>query len=158
LGASIGKYLSERILSIADFVGCIGSCRTSLDFVPQVEPFSPEIFISMTFCIVTFARGFGLSRSFEAKIEEYQNNFIISFRVDVDEDFLLYRNYRYEHSLLRCCDELAASRGTYFECYVEENAPRRLIISYVPTSDPMVNRRIKQSIKEQIKKLWSEDQ
>ena len=158
LGASMGKYLSEHILSIADFVGCIGSCRTSLDFVPQVESFSAEIFISMTFCIVTFARGFGLSRSFEAKIEEYQNNFIVSFRVDVDENFLLYRNYQHEHSLLRYCDELAASRGTYFECYVEETAPRRLIISYMPTADPMVNRRIKQSVKEQIRKLWSENQ
>lgn len=154
LGANIGKFLAERILTIADYVGCVGSCKTSLDFIPRLDSFSSELFTVISSCATLFARNKSRKRSFEAKIEEYKEHLLVSLCVEVDEDFALYTNRKLSDRLLYRCESIAFDREAYFDCSLFEGETPRLVLSYVPETDPMIGRRIKQDIKSYIHSFW----
>lgn len=154
LGANIGKFLAERILTIADYVGCVGSCKTSLDFIPRLDSFSPEIFTVISSCATLFARNNSKNRHFEAKIDEYKDHLLISLCVEVDGNFRLYANRRLSDRLLCKCESIAFDRDAYFDCSLIEGDRPRLILSCVPETDPMIGRRIKQDIKSHIQSFW----
>ena len=152
-GASIGKYLAEKILIISDFIGCVGSSRTELEALPNLTNFSAEIFNLFTLLTVAFARDFGARRNFNATIGEAEGHVVVSFCIDVDEGFTLYRNGRLQHKILDFCYDVAASRDIIFDVSLHREQ-NRLTISFTPESDPFINRVIKQTLRELIKSFW----
>jgi len=156
LGIKLGKFLAEHVLSIADFVGCVGKCNSFLDFIPRLDNFTSEIFVTVSLCAALFARNESRSRSFKAKIAEYKEHLLISFCIDVDEDFRLYANRRLYHKLLLECENAAIMRDAYFDCSLLDGDRPRLVLSCVPESDPMTGRRIKQDLRSHMPSFWEE--
>ncbi len=152
-GASIGKYLAERILAIADFIGCVGKSSTELEILPNLSNFSAEIFNLFTLLTVAFAREYGEDRNFKATVGETEGHLWVSFCIGVGEDFTLYRNGALRHGILAFCEDLASSRDTVFDLSHRKES-NSLIISFAPESDRFINRVIKQSIRDMIKDFW----
>jgi len=148
IGTRIGALISEKLLEISDFVGCVGSCSSSLKILPDTENFCTEIFIALCICVTAFARDAGKNRSFKANIGESGGRLLTTFCVEVDHGFKLYKNRKYSHPMLNVCDSLTDKRGIFFDCFTRQN---ELFISFITESDPLIGRRIKQDIEKAIK-------
>ena len=162
---AIAKYRSERdvisdfgeyILRSADYIGCVGSVKSIPERLPKLENFNAEMYTAMTACSILFARNRGKSRDFKAKIGEYKSHPVISFYIDVDEGFNLFVNERYKHSELEFCASLAGIRETFFECYYRDGDEPHVLVAYIPETDPLDGRIIKESIERRVKDFWQE--
>lgn len=156
LGADLGAFLSERITEIADFIGCIGQCKSDLERIPQLENFSPEAFTAISAAVILFARNRGIDRSFSARLHEYKEHLMVSFSIRVSDSFNLYDKHRLSDSLLSACERTAAWRETFFDCSLIVGRERHLRVSFVPESDPLVGRRIKEDVESYISEFWDE--
>lgn len=154
LGTRVGKFLAEQILYIADFAGCAGDCASLLDIIPRLDNFSPEIFVTVSLCTALFARENSLKRRFDAKLSEYKEHILISFCIELNEDFILYANRKFYNKLIFECEKAANAHDAYFDCSLLDGDTPRLILSCVPESDPIPNRRIKQDIRSHIRSFW----
>lgn len=162
---AIAKYRSERdvisdfgeyILRSADYIGCVGSVKSIPERLPKLENFNAEMYTAMTACSILFARNRGKSRDFKAKIGEYKSHPVISFYIDVDEGFNLFVNERYKHSELEFCASLAGIRETFFECYYRDGDVPHVLVAYIPETDPLDGRIIKESIERRVEEFWQE--
>ena len=155
LGANIGKFLASRILDIANFLGCAGSCTTALDFVPSLTDFSPELFTVMSSCAILFARDMGKTRSFQARINQYKERLLISFKIDTEKDLSIYSRGRLSHNLLKICEELALERDAFFDCSVLGQDASSIALSFTIENDPIIGRRIKQNMQTILNGFWN---
>lgn len=152
-GDALSESLTKHILSSAEFLGCVGVARAASDVYPSFDNFSPEIFSAMTHCCLLFARDRGATRSFIAKVGEYNSHPIVSFCVHVEEDFELMRGGEYRYPELNFCLESADRRKTFFECYHRRDKSA-VIIAFAPEIDPIDGRIIKQDVEARIKAFW----
>ena len=152
-GASIGRFLAERILIGADFVGCIGNSRSELDVLPNLTNFSAELFNVFSLIAVIFAREHGKSRSFNATVGETHGHLWVSFCIETDERFTPYKSPGVLHNVLEFCNNLAEARDIIFDVIHNQSA-NRLTLSFTPESDPFINRVIKQNIRDTITAFW----
>lgn len=162
---AVAKYRSESevirdfgeyILRSSDYIGCVGSVKSVLERLPKLENFNAEMYAAMTACSILFARNWGKSRDFKAKIGEYKSHPVISFCIDVDEGFNILVNERYKHSELEFCATLAGMRETFFECYYRDGDVPHVLVAYIPETDPLDGRIIKESIERRVKEFWQE--
>ena len=153
LGNDMIQSLTEYILRSAEFFGCVGIARGELDVRPSLDSFSPEMLAAMSHCCILFARENGQRRDFFAKICEYNSHLIVSFFIQVDENFELMQGNRYAYSPLNFCLASSDRRRTFFECYhrADKNA---VIIAFAPEIDPLDGRIIKQDIEARLAEFW----
>ena len=150
MGVRVGGFVAERLLAIAEFVGCVGSCKTELYTLPSTENFCPEIFISLCACVTAFAREMGSSRSFKACIGESAGRILTVFRIEVNSAFKPYKNRSYTHPALKLCDEITSKRDIFFDCFRKPGTDE-LFISFITESDPLIIRTIKQDVEKLIR-------
>ena len=151
MGTHIGGFISEKLLEIANFTGCVGDCHSALNVLPDTEHFCPEIFIAMCICITVFARNTGKERSFKALIGESCGRILTSFCIDTDKKFALCENRNYIHPILNRCDFLTNKRGTFFDCFSNSKKGNEIFVSFITESDSITGRRIKQDVEKLIR-------
>lgn len=156
LEVDIIKVFGEYIISSADYIGCVGRVKSVLSSLPKLENFSPEMYSAMTACSILFARNRGKSRGFKAKIGEYNSHLVVSFYIDVDDDFKIFINGRYKSPELEFCSEIAKLRDTFFDCYLRDGETPYVVIAYIPEIDPMDGRMIKEPIEKRVEEFWQE--
>lgn len=149
MGVRVGGFIAERLLDIANFVGCVGSCKTELRTLPTTENFCPEIFISLCVCVTAFAREVGTLRSFNACIGESAGRILTVFRIEVTPAFKPYKYRSYVHPALKLCDEITSKRDIFFDCFKKPGTDE-LFISFITESDPLIVRTIKQDVEKLI--------
>lgn len=154
LGTRVGKFLAEQIISLADLAGCVGECASLLEAVPRLDSFSPEIFATVSLCVALFARDESPDRRFSAKLSEYKERILISFCIEINNDFILYANRKIYNKLILQCQKAANAHEAYFDCSLLDTDNPRLILSCIPESDPLPNRRIKQDIIALTRSFW----
>lgn len=150
------RDFGEYILRSADYIGCVGSVKSISERLPKLENFNAEMYAAMTACSILFARNWGKSRGFKAKIGEYKSHPVISFYIDVDEGFNILVNECYKHSELEFCAMLAGMRETFFECYYRDGDAPHVLVAYIPETDPLDGRIIKESIERRVEEFWHE--
>ena len=155
-GNEMIKSLGEHLLSLAEFMGCVGTVKGVLDVRPSFDNFSAEVFLTMALCCILFARNHGLSRQFTCKIFEYNSHPIVAFCIDVDEIFKLIRNEEYIYPEIDFCLRSADRRRTFFECYHHKERSS-VIIAFAPEIDPIDGRIIKQDIAWRLKDFWEKE-
>ena len=151
MGTGIGGFISEKLLEIANFTGCVGVCHSALSVLPDTEHFCPEIFIAICICITVFARNTGKERSFKALIGESCGRILTSFCIETDREFALCGNRSYIHPILSRCDFLTNKRGTFFDCFSNSKKGNEIFVFFITESDSITGRRIKQDVEKLIR-------
>lgn len=151
-GASLGELLSERILDIAEFIGCVGHCKSELKLIPKLENFCSETFISISLCLLLFVRETSADRRFEFFIGEHKEHVAISFYTEVGDGFKLFDNHGTQNELIALCERIAATRDAFFYCSLEKG---RLKGTFAPYSDPLTVRNIKQDFENLVNRFWN---
>lgn len=153
LGAEFGEFLANRIMEIADLVGCVGNIKSEFGQIPRLEALCPEMLICASLCLILFARNSSSDRCFDALIGEHKGHITVSFSIAVDKNYKLYDKQIFAEQLIAVCEDAALSHGTFFDCSLDGG---KLKVVFAPESDPMTSRRIKQDFEGYINGFWDE--
>lgn len=155
-GLGVGELLSDGLIEVAEFVGCLGACVASFGRIPDLNSFSPELFSAITLCMSVFARDHGRHRQFSARIAEYNGLAAVLFSVELRAGFDHIRKPSRNDTLPRVCAEISSGRDCFLSYRYVNDGKRRLELWFVPQNDPIPNRTVKQDPESVIKVFWNE--
>ena len=151
LGAKLGEHLADRILSAADFVGCVGSATAELDAVPNVELFMPEWFVAASILVLLTVRDHSKTRDFDSKIIDSHGHLLATFCISPTDG--VCEDGEINLPPIRLCESIAEERGLYFDCFYREDIDR-LIVAFIPESEDAIGRGIKQDARRFAEDYW----